>query len=211
MSDNAVAIIAVLVIFGGPIAAWIVSRVFAHQERLEMIRRGVMPPPVPPDPWTMKQAMKSAAKYGWPPAGGPVPPGPFAGYTGSPWDPAYQAQRQLRRGIQVAFIGLALLIGLGFIGYRGDGSVQYGPWLLGGLIPMFVGIAQIIGAVMSGAQIPGMRHDAGFFPQPPPSASQETSGVGQGQAPPAPGSYGGWRPGPTPEIEKPASPPDYRS
>ena len=58
---------------------------------------------------------------------------------------------QLRRGIQVACIGLALLIGLSFIGFH-DGRYVYGPWLLGGLIPMFVDIAQIISAVLSGAQ-----------------------------------------------------------
>ena len=36
--------------------------------------------------------------------------------------PTCYAQAQLRKGMQVAFIGLALLIGLGFIGYRGDGT-----------------------------------------------------------------------------------------
>ena len=71
------------------------------------------------------------------------------------YDPNYYAQHQLRRGVQVAFIGLALLIGLSFIGYHGDGPPHYGPWLLGGLIPLFVGIAQVISAIMSGARIGG--------------------------------------------------------
>ena len=78
------------------------------------------------------------------PPPGWAPPGAY--------DPAYYAQAQLRHGIQVAFIGLALLIGLSFIGFH-DGRYVYGPWLLGGLIPMFVGIAQVISAVLSGAQI----------------------------------------------------------
>ena len=38
------------------------------------------------------------------------------------FQPDFYAQQQLRRGMQVAFIGLALLIGLGFIGYHGDGT-----------------------------------------------------------------------------------------
>ena len=62
------------------------------------------------------------------------------------------AQQQMRKGIQVAFIGFALLIGLGFIGYH-HGVVVPGPWLLGGLIPLFVGVAQIVSAVLSGASI----------------------------------------------------------
>src|SRR5581483_11225455 len=138
-----------LVVIGLPITAWIVSRVLAHQERMEMIRRGYAPPPGPYD----AKAMRNAMKYGaWQP-GAPVPPGGFAPM----YDPAHYAQAQLRRGIQVAFIGLALLIGLSFIGYRGGGDFVGGPWLLGGLIPMFVGIAQIITAVLSGARIAGMQ------------------------------------------------------
>ena len=52
MGDFAAAV-AVIVIFGAPVAAWIIHRVLAHQERMEMIRkgfipqRGVVPPPGP--------------------------------------------------------------------------------------------------------------------------------------------------------------------
>ena len=115
---------------------------------------------------------------------------------------------QLRRGIQVACIGLALLIGLSFIGFH-DGRYVYGPWLLGGLIPMFVGIAQIISAVLSGAQFgPVAAMNAGRFgPSEQGAASPPPSGAGP-TMPPSPGSYGGWRPGSMPEIEKPAGPPD---
>lgn len=210
MPETVVPVFFFLIVIGGPIAAWIISRVLAHQERMEMLRRGFAPPP---DPRMMRKAMK----YGYgsyqqqqpgtvPPPNWTPPPSPFG------YDTGYYAQQQLRRGIQVAFIGFALLIGLSFIGYHG-GQYVYGPWLLGGLIPMFVGIAQIISAVLSGAQIGsfGGRGGVGgtttFGPaessEPPQGAPTATSNM-----PPPPGSYGGWRPGPTPEIPKPSPPPD---
>jgi hypothetical protein len=194
-SDSFVPAIAIIFIFGAPIAAFIISRVLAHQERMEMLRRGIAPPP-------NAREMRRAMKYGWTPNA----PGEGAPHPYYPAD--YYPQHQLRRGLQVAFIGLALLIGLGFIGYRGDGTYVYGPWLLGGLIPLFVGIAQIIGAVLGGASLgpPAARQQFGPAPGAPPSNSASREA---GSAMPGP-TYGGWRPGPTPEIEKPASPPDYR-
>ncbi len=44
----------------------------------------------------------------------------------------------LRGGLITSAVGLALLLGLWTIGV--------GPWLLGGLIPLFIGFARIIGA-----------------------------------------------------------------
>jgi hypothetical protein len=198
MDDNIVAALAVTCIFGLPVMGWIVSRVLAHQERMEMLRRGVVPPPNARD-------MRRAMKHGWTP--GAVQQDQQNHYDYYPHD--FYAQQQLRKGMQVAFVGLALLIGLGFIGYRGDGTYVYGPWLLGGLIPLFVGIAQIIGAVLSGATFgpAATRQRFGPGPSAPTSAPGPQSA---GAMPPGP-AYGGWRPGPTPEIEKPASPPDYRS
>jgi hypothetical protein len=185
-------------VIGLPVTLAMVSRYMAHQERMEYIRRGMVPPPIPPDPRMMRKAMKYGA---WPP-GPPPTPGTFAPY----YDPSYYAQHQLRRGIQVAFIGLALLIGLSFIGYHG-GTFIYGPWLLGGLIPIFVGIAQIIGAVLSGAQLGSVNVSIG---QPHAAQGAEpTPAAPAGGVPPS-GPYAGWRPGPIPEIEKPPSPPDYR-
>ncbi|MBV8148158.1 MAG: hypothetical protein JO092_03610 [Candidatus Eremiobacteraeota bacterium] len=186
-------------VVGLPVTIWGLSRVFAHQERMEMIRRGIAPQFPPPDPRTFRKAMKYGA---WPPPGG-MPPGSYTPF----YDPGYYAQYQLRRGIYVACIGFALLIGLSFIGYRG-GEYVYGPWLLGGLIPLFVGIAQIIGAVLSGARIgsfgplPGPGPYRGSEPESTPMANAT------GVVPPDP--YAGWRPGPAPEIEKPPGPPDYR-
>ena len=42
----------------------------------------------------------------------------------------------LQRGVITAMTGLALTIGLGTLGLT--------PWLLGGLVPMFIGIAMLI-------------------------------------------------------------------
>jgi hypothetical protein len=204
MPETIVPVMFFLIVVGLPITAGIISRVLAHQERMEMLRHGIVPPP---DPRAMRHAIKYGVKPGWTPGAGSVPPPGWTPHAG--YDPGYHAQAQLRRGIQVACIGLALLIGLSFIGLH-DGRYVYGPWLLGGLIPMFVGIAQIISAVLSGAQfgsfgtpIAGGR----FGPADQGAASAPPSGSGQ-TMPPPPGSYGGWRPGPTPEIEKPAGPPD---
>jgi hypothetical protein len=196
-----------LIVVGAPIAAWIVSRVLAHQERMAMISRGLVPPPVPPDPWTMKQAMRAAGRSGW----GAAPPGPFNWAYDPGWQ-AWYAQRQLRKGVQIAFIGFALIVALGTVfGYRWPG-----PWLLFGLVPMFVGIAQVIGALLMGARIPGLGGGQGAQFGPPPGTGGTAAG-GSGPAgaaapgaPPSPGSYGGWRPDATPEIPKPPSPPDHR-
>ncbi len=198
--DTIVPVMFFLIVVGAPVAAWIVSRVLAHQERMEMLRRGFTPPP---DPRAMRNAMKYGMKAGW--ASGTVPPPGWV--PPGAYDPAYYAQSQLRRGIQVACIGFALLIGLSFIGFH-DGRYVYGPWLLGGLIPMFVGIAQIITAVLSGASlgVPGVAAGAHFGPAD--RADAPPAGPGTTMPPPPPGSYGGWRPGATPEIEKPAGPPD---
>jgi hypothetical protein len=196
--SDLIPMVAIIFIFGAPIAAFIVSRVLAHQERMEMLRRGIVPPPNP-------REMRRAMKYGWT---------PNATQSGTPNEYGYYpshdvyAQQQLRKGMQLAFVGLALLIGLGFIGYHGNGVFFPGPWLLGGLIPLFVGVAQIIGGVLGGASFgaPTARQRGG----PPPGAGTTSSAGGEsgGVTPP---TYGGWRPGPIPEIEKPASPPDYRS
>jgi MFS family permease len=196
--SDLIPLVAIVFIFGAPIAAFIVSRVLAHQERMEMLRRGIVPPPNP-------REMRRAMKYGWTPSA--PPPGPSGPYA---YETDFYAQRQLRRGIQVAFIGFALLVGLGFIGYHGDGRYTYGPWLLGGLIPMFVGIAQIVGAVLSGATI-GPASTRERFGSTPAGSSGPTPGGDPGATTPPGPTYGGWRPGGIPEIEKPASPPDYRT
>ncbi|MGA8533858.1 MAG: hypothetical protein WB615_07100 [Candidatus Tumulicola sp.] len=201
-AETIVPVMFFLIVVGLPVTGWIVSRVLHHQERMEMLRRGFTPPP---DPRMMRNAVKYGAK-GWAP--GTVPPPGW--HPPGAYDPAYYAQAQLRRGIQVACIGFALLIGLSFIGFH-DGRYIYGPWLLGGLIPMFVGIAQIISAVLSGAQITPLGSSAAnahFGPAEHGGDVPSAPAGGPNVPPPPPGSYGGWRPGTTPEIEKPAGPPE---
>jgi len=191
MADNDVAALAVLIIFGAPVAAWVIIRVMAHRERLEMIRHGMMPP---------GSGRPQAGPF-VPPGVGSVPPP----YTASAYFVVNEdAQCQLRKGIRIALIGLALVIGLSFInpGYPG-------PWLLGGLIPMFVGIAQIINAVLNGARFgPPSSTWSGNATSGAPN-STEPRGVGA-PPPPTAGRAYAWRPGSLPEIEKPPSPPDQR-
>ncbi len=199
MSDNAVAALAVFCIFGLPIGAFIVLRVLAHRERIEMIRRGMIPP-------------TRFASRDWrsvDPGPGAPPPAP-----GPAWrpDPGYLdgADRSLRKGITLALIGLAILIGLSFIGYDTGGPLNTpqlhpGPWLLGGLIPMFVGIAQIIVALLSGARlgVPGTRSMPPPYPDaprtPPPSPP---GGSAYG---PEPRTHSGYE-----ELKRPSNPPDVR-
>jgi hypothetical protein len=206
MTEDLVPLFGIIFLFGAPVAAWIVSRVLAHQERMEMLRRGM----IPPDP----RVMRDMQKRGW--QAGPIPPPPGAGFGAVPpmapmYGDQYYAQNQMRKGITVTMVGFALLIGLSFIGYHSDGRMEYGPWLLGGLIPMFVGIAQIINALLNGARFPGMQAGSTgpgrtTFQAPP----QPGPAPGPAPAPPPPSGPYAWRPGPTPEIEKPASPPDAR-
>ena len=55
-------------------------------------------------------------------------------------------------GIALVALGLALMIGLwpiGFVGRPGPGHgswypLNFGPWMLGGLIPLFIGLALLI-------------------------------------------------------------------
>jgi hypothetical protein len=199
VAELVVPLVGILVIFGLPLSYMIVNRVFAHQERIEMIRRGIAPAPD-------KHWAKQAAKQGWydPSMYGQ----PMQGY--SPGNYAeWHANRQLRKGITLAMIGFALLVGLSFIE-----PGQPGPWLLGGLIPLFVGVAQIIIALMSGARFGSFGLNP---PQSGPGIGQPPPGQQQYQQPPPfagsrdvpPGPYA-WRPGPTTELEKPPSPPDKR-
>jgi hypothetical protein len=191
----------ILIVFGLPLTLAIVNRVFAHHERLEMLRRGMMPPPDPKWAGRMgKAAWYDPGVYGMPPGA----PGydPYAAFA-SP-------NRLLRKGITLAMIGFALLVGLSFID-----PGRPGPWLLGGLVPLFVGIAQIAIAVLSGARLGPIGYGANWQGpgpgMPPPGQQQQPQG--QPYTNPrdvTPGGYGGWRPGQTTGLEKPPSPPDVR-
>lgn len=214
MSDNDVGALAILMVFGLPLAYGIISRVFAHHERLEMIRRGIAPPP---DPRWMRKMAKSKwydpATYGATPYWVQPPQQPYVappaydpyGYT------LYQANRQLRSGIVVTLVGFAILVGLSLI-HPGHPGAE----LLGGLIPLFIGIAQIILALLSGARFGAFTLGPAQAPPPPPQAGQPQTGASP--QPPfgapgpdiSPGGPYGWRPGPTAELERPSPPPDAR-
>lgn len=202
-----VEVIAVFCVFGLPVIAFIISRVLKHQERIEMIRRGMMPS-APGDTamWDSFARMNQSA-----PKAPPSQPRTAASEQHFDANTAYgyqaymAAQNQLRKGITLGMIGLALFIGLSFIDLG-----RPGPWLLGGLIPMFVGIAQILIAMMSGARFQ--------FGAPGPAAGYQVPPVSNSSAPGpqpsqprdvTPGSYA-YRPGNTTELEPPAGPPDKR-
>ena len=179
-----VPIVAILCVFGLPVFAFVVFRVLAHRERIELIRHGMAPNPSGRD-W---RAARTA-----------YVPGPPPQNEEELSDP----RCLLRKGITVAMIGFALLIGLGFIGLHDTGVgyvIHPGPWLLGGLIPLFVGLAQVIIELLSGATLGPPRYAAApppnlygvpTSPPPPPGA-----------APTYEGSYT-YRPGATQELRKP--------
>jgi hypothetical protein len=198
-----------LIIFGAPVVAFIVARVLRHQERMEMLRRGIIPPP------DNRRAYREWRQAGgvWPPPGAQqqtpyVQPAPAA----PGWNPEDDPQRALYKGIRLALIGFAILLGLSFIGGTPmTPGFQGGPWLLGGLIPMFVGIAQIIIAVLSGAQLPGGQPRVTFIPPPPPSPGspppQPPPNFGDAVPPPWAQQSGRQR---FEELSKPVPPPDLR-
>jgi hypothetical protein len=184
-----VPVFGILVCFGLPITGWIISRWLAHRERMEMIRAGLMPP-----------ARGGRAAAEWRTAAAP------AGGRNDRGDEftVESAQRQLRKGITLAFIGMALTLGLSFIGYHDD-SWRPGPWLLGGLIPLFIGLAQIASAVLFGATIGSARR---WGPQMPPPIAPGVPPPGA-SGPTFDGSYT-YRPGGTQELKPPYSPPERR-
>jgi hypothetical protein len=203
MDDNLIPIVGIICLFGLPMFGWILGRVYKHRERMEMLRRGMVPPR---DDRAWRRAMRYQGGGAWqaPPwtQSGPQPMGaPMPPYV--PVDDPDSAQCTLHGGIKTAMVGFALLIGLSFIGYHsGDGpfgvaTIHPGPWLLGGLIPMFVGIAQIIIALLSGATL-SMRAPQIAPPGPPPPPGQRAYGE------PQPGQPGQRYE----ELARPVKPPD---
>ena len=209
--ESIVAVFGTMFIFGAPVAAFIVARVLRHQERLEMLCRGMMPPDFD------KRAYRAWRRSGapWPPPGSTAQT-PYTQPTPTTWPQRNDddAQSALFKGIRIAAVGLALVIGLSFIGGTpGSADFRGGPWLLGGLIPMFVGIAQILIAVLSGAQIPGVQGRATFIPPPHappgPGAPPPQPPPNHGAAPPPPWAQQPGRPR-YEELSKPVQPPDLR-
>jgi Domain of unknown function (DUF6249) len=211
MVDTLAPILAIIFFVGLPIGGWIFRIYLRHEERMEMLRRGIVPPPEFSD----RRAYRAWRRAGspWPPPGMSAQT-PFVQPQMPPqaWpSPDDDPQRALYKGIRVALVGLALTIGLGiaFGGYSGN------PAILGGLIPMFVGIAQIIVAILSGAQLPGVFPAQTFIPPPQPPPGPGTPGPGPGAGF---GAAGGapppWADQPGrprfEELSKPVPPPDLR-
>ena len=108
--DEIAAVFATMFVFGAPVLAFIVARVLRHQERIEMLRRGMMPPEFD------KRAYRAWRKSGapWPPPGGPgsraTAQAPWAQPTPANWPSADDdAQRALYKGIRIAAVGLRAL------------------------------------------------------------------------------------------------------
>ncbi|HVA38155.1 MAG TPA: hypothetical protein VNJ51_11130 [Candidatus Dormibacteraeota bacterium] len=164
MTDNDVAALFFILVFGGGIAWPIISRVLTHQERLAMIRRGMTPPP---DRRSMRDARREAP---W--------SEPIDWQAATSADEQRLLRRQLHRGIQLTFIGLALTIGLSFIGYHsGEGlfgmpSITPGPWLIGGLVPLFVGLSKVVIAWISLPHARAAEQEAASMPPPPPGTGR---------------------------------------
>ncbi len=190
-------------LFGAPVAALVISRVLAHRERMEMIRQGMAPIGAGGKRWQRAgQAFRDRVEG----VGGARQEVPFV----TPID-GKSPDRMLRGGVVTACIGLAVLIGLSFIGFSQSGpfggwTIVPGPWLIGGLVPMFVGIAQIINAVLAGANIGAPRisrdsyrmppPDAASYAEPPPWATDPMAQPGRMSEPP--------------RIARPVPPPDIR-
>jgi hypothetical protein len=198
MSDSPEGDVAALAIFGifiMPVLGWIAVRWLAHRERMEMIRHGIVPPI---KTRTRDWQRTVAATQMEPPRGKSCEP-----------DFTVAGERiALRKGIRLTFIGLALTVGLSFIGYSDGGpfgmSLHPGPWLLGGLIPMFIGLAQVVSSLLAGATFSTGR-GSGFTPPPfidPPFAPPPPAGM-----PTYDSSYT-YRPGDTAELRPPPRPPD---
>ncbi len=207
MDDVLVPLFAILCVFGLPVGAFIVFRVLAHRERMEMIRHGIVPP----------NGGKGGARYA-----NPQPP-----YGSDPLGAAQpDASVMLRKGIQLAFVGMALTIGLSFIGYHSGEDVthvgnvviregshfNFGPWLLGGLIPLFIGLSQVAIAFLTDPGLfaryrkpaPGAYYGGNpRYPDPPPPPSPPGSDPGND------GPYT-YRPGGRQELRPPTPPPTRR-
>lgn len=196
MDDStAVAMLAILVIFGGPLAAFVLFRVLRHRERMAQLKHG----------WPYP----TGGSHAWePPPFAPPPPGfPQYGQQAA----AFAARAQFRKGVVLAFIGMALTIGLS------SGLQHVGPALLGGLIPLFIGIAQAGLAVLSdpsilqsfSSAVGGRPESNGNVAPPPPYQGGPASEPSP--MPPFDGGSYTYRPDGTRELRPPTSPPERRS
>jgi hypothetical protein len=187
--ETIVPVVAIFFIFGFPVLAWLIHRALQsrerqlqYMERIEMIRHGINP------------------DAGAHPAGGPAPAPPSApaGFGGAYAPPgSREAQASLQRAMCLTAVGLAITVGLSFIGM--------GPWLIGGFVPLFIGLARVLSALAAGAQF---RVGSTFAPPTPPPPNANFA-----ERPSSPPTYEGsytYRPGPTQELRPPPNPPTPR-
>ncbi|GAC1543383.1 MAG: hypothetical protein NVS3B16_09640 [Vulcanimicrobiaceae bacterium] len=171
---------AIFCLFGLPVIAFVAFRVLAHRERMAMIRGGFAPG-------------KADARVA---------------YAAQPYS-SEAAHTTLRKGITLSFIGFAITLGLSFIGLQEvgggglPGSWHPGPWLIGGLVPLFVGLAQVVIALLSGATLRPMT-----MPAAPYVAEQASPAANDPPTFDGPYTY---RPGATQELRPPRTPPERRS
>jgi hypothetical protein len=178
--DMVVSLAGIFFVFGFPVLAWLIHRGMRYREsqltsmeRIEMIRHGINP---------NTQGEAARADFTVPDASRGVMPGP--GY--------WNNQKLMRGGITLAAIGLAITLGLSFIGL--------GPWLIGGFVPLFIGLAQILIAMSSGATLQvGPRPTFPPPPAPPPPPADSVTYQSYE------GSYT-YRPGATQELRPPTPP-----
>lgn len=140
----------IFVLFPGVILGFILlSRYLKYRETLTMIQHGITPPPPMMPPMKMPPPM-------------PPPVVVPQGNSGT-------GRGTLIWGLVLAGIGMALTLALwpiGFIANSASGnSVNFplglGPWMLAGFVPLFVGLALILGYVIT-------RPERGSAPPPPP-------------------------------------------
>ncbi len=189
-------IVVVFCVFGLPVLAFVFFRYMAHRERMEIIRSGITPEPG-------KAAFRSY----------------FAKAVKANEATIESPQIMLRKGIRLTAIGLALTIGLSFIGYHQGPNIENialntwspGPWLIGGLVPLFVGLSQITIALISGATI---RPPTGTYAQAEPTMHREGPfTTATGPTTPTYATYDTsytYRPDGTSELRPPTPPPERR-
>jgi len=162
----------IFVLFPGVILGFILlSRYLKYRETLTMIQHGITPPP----------PMRS---------GPPMPRPPVVMQQGN----GGGGRGMLVWGLVLAAIGLALTLALwpiGFIANSASGnSVNFplglGPWMLAGFVPLFVGLALILGYVITRPE-----RDANLQHAWTPAPGFPTGAEGTGMAYPA-----RWTPGP---------------
>lgn len=182
----------IFVLFPGVILGFILlSRYLRYRETLTMIQHGITPP-LPPRPMMM-------------PAPPMMPRPPVVVQQGN----GGTGRGTLIWGLVLSAIGLALTIALwpiGFIANSASGnSVTFplglGPWMLAGFVPLFVGLALILGYVIT-------RPERG--PTPAAFPRGEWGAVGavtpEIQPPFAPGPITSTAPVVHEEVSEPASP-----